>query len=180
MTTDDVNGDAAIPELTVPACRTCGGTNVLLDGWAGWSIQHQTWELEATFDNGWCRSCDAETRLFDWITVAEARKRGIRRLNDIMRQGELGAQDRIMVTPGVQGRGAGFVAAAVVAVRNFAAFTEENDPSGLREFGRLEVAGVPLYFKIDYYDPTLQTGSEDPVDPSRTARVLTILEPSEY
>lgn len=180
MRTDDADEDAAIPEPTVPACRTCGGTDVLLDAWAGWSVLKQAWELDATLDNGWCRTCDAETRWFDWITVTEARKRGIRRLNDAMRRGALGAHDRIMVTPGVEGRGAGFVAAAIVAVRSFTAFTKDIDPSGLHEFGRIDVAGVPLYFKIDYYDPALQTGSEDPADPSRTARVLTILEPSEY
>ena len=180
MKTDGADDDAAIPLPTVPACSTCGGTNVLLDAWAGWSVLKQSWELDATFDNGWCCTCDAETRLFDWIAVAEARKRGIRRLNDGMRQGELGIHDRIMVTPGVQGRGAVFVAATIVAVRSFVGFTDQNDPSGLHEFGRFAVDDVPLYFKIDYYDLTLRTGSQEPADPSRTARVLTIFEPSEY
>jgi len=179
-TTTDDDDDAPLPSPTVPACRTCGGTNVLLDAWAGWSPEKQEWELDATFDNGYCRTCNAETRHFDWITLAEARKRAIRRLNDAMRQGELGPHDRVMLTPGVAGRGDAFVTAALEAIRSFATFTEANDPSGHHDFGRFEVEGVPLYFKIDYYDPTLMIGSEDPADPSLTARVLTVLEPSEY
>ena len=180
MMKDDTDDDAAIAQPTVPVCRTCGSTSVLLDAWAVWSIPKQHWELEATCDNGWCGTCDAETRYFDWISLAEASARGIRRLNDAMRHGQIGPHDRLMMTAGVQMRGEVFVAAAVVALRAFDTFTVENDPSGHHDFGKLEVEGVPLYFKIDYYNLTLDAGSEDPADPSVTARVLTILEPSEY
>ena len=51
-----------------------------------------------------------------------------------------------------------FVTAALAAVQAFAAFTLENDPHGEHDFGSLTVSGTKLYFKIDYYDLTEQTG----------------------
>jgi uncharacterized protein DUF3768 len=33
---------------------------------------------------------------------------------------------------------------------------------------------------IDYYDPTEEFGSQDPADPTKTVRVLTILLADEY
>lgn len=37
-----------------------------------------------------------------------------------------------------------------------------------------------IFFKLDYYDPTLSFLSDDPADPSKTVRVLTIMLASEY
>lgn len=44
-----------------------------------------------------------------------------------------------------------------------------------RDRAEIEVEGHRLHFKIDYYDPTLQFGSEDPADNSLTVRVITIM-----
>jgi len=36
------------------------------------------------------------------------------------------------------------------------------------------------FFKIDYYDKTLEWGSEDPSDPEKTTRVMILMLASEY
>ena len=66
-------------------------------------------------------------------------------------------------------------------VRDFDDFTEENDPYGEHDVGVIEhpEAGT-VFWKIDYYDPTLSMGSEDPLDLSKTCRVLTILLAEEW
>jgi hypothetical protein len=43
----------------------------------------------------------------------------------------------------------------------------------------LVVAGHAVRFTIDYYDLTLEWGSEDPADPLVTVRVMTIMLPSD-
>ena len=62
----------------------------------------------------------------------------------------------------------------------FSAFTPENDPHGEHDFGSFALAGRKLFFKIDYFDATMQFGSEDPADPAKTTRVLTIMLAEEY
>jgi hypothetical protein len=59
-------------------------------------------------------------------------------------------------------------------------FSGDDDPHGERDFGAFEHQGKRLFWKIDYYDPTLSFGSEDPTDLAKTHRVLTILLASEY
>jgi hypothetical protein len=69
------------------------------------------------------------------------------------------------------------------AVAKFSDFTEDNDPHGEHDFGALSVEGVSekIFWKIDYYaDRSCQWGSEDPADPTRCFRVLTIMLASEY
>lgn len=69
---------------------------------------------------------------------------------------------------------------AVCAVRDFDAFTPDNDPLGEHDFASLAVADQRIMFKIDYYDRNLTYGSPDPADPQATTRVLTIMLASEY
>ena len=68
----------------------------------------------------------------------------------------------------------------VQAVMDFNDFTETNDPYGEHDFGAIKLDGQTLFWKIDYYDPDLRFGSEDPGDPDKTRRVLTILLAEEY
>lgn len=55
-----------------------------------------------------------------------------------------------------------------------------NDPHGEHDFGRFQAAGHTFLFKVDYYDRDFRFGSEDPADPARTARVLTLMLPEDY
>ena len=70
----------------------------------------------------------------------------------------------------------------LTCVRNFDAFRESNDPYHEHDFGACDVDGVgKVFFKIDYYaDENLEYGSEDPSDPDKCFRVLTIMLAEEY
>lgn len=102
----------------------------------------------------------------------------IRDLNDRLRQTGRGGQ--VMTTPGVRALDEAACADLVRQVRTFTAFSEDNDPYGEHDFGAVDVAGERFFWKIDYYDPTLTMGSEDPSDPEKTARVLTLMRADEY
>lgn len=58
-------------------------------------------------------------------------------------------------------------------IREFHDFGKD-DPDDEHRFGEIEHAGRPIYWKIDYYDPAGTTASDDPADPEKTTRVLTI------
>lgn len=103
----------------------------------------------------------------------------VRRQNDRFRCSGMG-RGSLMLTAGVNDRGAAFAWAAVKAVKEFRAFNRDNDPYSEHDFGSLTVEGERLFFKIDYYDPSLTAHSPDPADPAATHRVLTIMLASEY
>ena len=98
-------------------------------------------------------------------------------LNDAFRRA--GPCEDWLFTAGVREHGPAFVAASVEAVMSYVDFNPDNDPHREHDLGVFKVAGVKVWFKIDYYDETLSWGSPDPTDPSVTRRVLTILLPSE-
>ena len=102
----------------------------------------------------------------------------VRELNDAFRTSGQGG--RIVITRGVHDKGASFFAQALEQVRIFDAFAKENDPYGEHDFGSFELEGEKLYWKIDCYDKEMRYGSEDPSDPEKTTRVLTILLAEEY
>ena len=65
-------------------------------------------------------------------------------------------------------------------VRDYDDFTIGNNPYGERDFGAFDHNGQKIFWKIDYYDPSLKRGSEDPSDPEKTQRVMTIMLANEY
>lgn len=92
---------------------------------------------------------------------------------------------RKVMTSGI--RDLGLVATVEIAERvaAFDTFTNDNDPHREHDFGAFEHAGHKIFWKIDYYDrASFRTGhdmgSEDPSDPAKTLRILTIMLASEY
>ena len=110
---------------------------------------------------------------------------GIRELNDALRASadpilRLIINGQLVVTHAVAARGDDFFKRAVAAVRTFGDFNADNDPHGEHDMAFLEVDGERIFFKLDYFDPIRAMHSEDPTDPSKTERVLTIMLASEY
>src|ERR1700693_3274984 len=102
----------------------------------------------------------------------------IRRLNDAFRNSMTGG--RVMLTHGVDTLPSDVKAMVIRRVATFSDFTPDNDPHGEHDFGNFTLAGRKFFFKLDAYDAEMQFGSEDPADPSKTTRVLTIMLASEY
>jgi hypothetical protein len=102
----------------------------------------------------------------------------IRELNDRFRTTMTGG--RVMMTTGVDALPSDVKAMVIRRVATFSDFTKDNDPYSERDFGSFSLAGHKFFFKIDYFDAAMQFGSEDPADPSKTTRVLTIMLAEEY
>jgi hypothetical protein len=66
------------------------------------------------------------------------------------------------------------------AVRAFADFDADNDPWDEHGCAAIDVDGVRVVRKIDYYHRSLSGGSPDPADPDVTCRMLTIMLAEEY
>lgn len=119
------------------------------------------------------RSC-ALTKRAKTLAASER----IRVLNDWLRIH--GAGGRVMMTSGVAALDEEQHHKVVDAIRSFDAFTQDNDPHGEHDCAVLEVEGLSVMFKIDYYDLTLSSHSPNPADPSVTKRVLTVMLADEY
>lgn len=87
---------------------------------------------------------------------------------------------RYVVTPGIRALDVATQRAIVLNVAQFTAFSPDNDPYGERDFGAFTQGQHRIFWKIDYYAPDLEHGSDDPADPTKTVRVLTIMLASEY
>ncbi len=109
---------------------------------------------------------------------SQKRTARIRELNDLFRRSFVGG--RVVFTSGVRALGVAKVAALLQRLRTFNEFSADNDPYGEHDFGAFEEAGRRFFWKIDAYDPAVQYGSEDPADPSKTCRVLTLMLAHEY
>lgn len=99
-------------------------------------------------------------------------------LNDAFRSTLTGG--RVMLTSAVQRLSSFELGELLKRVRSFRSFGKDNDPNGEHDFGALDLFGQKFFWKIDYYDTSLEYGSPDPSDPSVTTRVLTIMRADEY
>jgi len=102
----------------------------------------------------------------------------IRELNDALRTTFEGGT--VVTTPLVRILGNDKLAELLQRVRTFTAFDSDNDPHGEHDFGSIEIEGRQFFFKIDYYDKSMMGGSDDPADPDKTNRVMTIMRADEY
>jgi hypothetical protein len=102
----------------------------------------------------------------------------IRELNDAFRTTLRGG--RAVMTAGVYELPDCVKAEAMMQVAAFSHFTPDNDPHGEHDFGSFTLVGRKFFWKIDYYEKLCEFGSEDPSDPEKTTRVLTIMLAEEY
>lgn len=99
-------------------------------------------------------------------------------LNDLLRTTFL--TGRVVVTEGVRALSEATREEIITKVRTFDEFSPDNDPYGEHDFGAVTVDGIKAFWKIDYYDCTLSILSDDPADPAKTCRVLTVMLAEEY
>lgn len=102
----------------------------------------------------------------------------IRMLNDNFRHTFIGGQ--VVMTRGVDALPLDTKARVFLAVQSFSNFTKDNDPQGEHDFGSFKQEAETYFWKIDYYDQEMTGGSENPADPTKTRRVLTIMRADEY
>lgn len=102
----------------------------------------------------------------------------IAELNDQCRAGHAPCQ--LILTQGISALPLCDQAAILNSIARYDRFTPDNDPYGERDFGSITHTGERIFWKIDYYAPDLQRGSDDPADPTKTVRVLTVMLAEEY
>ena len=109
----------------------------------------------------------------------QSRAKRIADLNDKFRK-NLVTGGRAYMTAGVNTKGPEFVSKTLAKVIAFDDFNADNDPHGEHDFGSFELEGEKIFWKIDYFDLAAEFGSEDPTDPKKTLRVLTVMLAEEY
>jgi hypothetical protein len=114
--------------------------------------------------------------MFDVLSPAKLAR--IRELNDTLRK-TLGG-GKVVMTANVAELGPEIKAAAIFAMAQLSDFNDGNDPNGEHDFGKFELGHYTFMFKIDYYDAELIGASEDPSDPKKTTRVLTLCFPGDW
>ena len=146
-----------------------------------------TTDVRLNEKDGYCELCDdCSVRsilflidaTFERESEAKARAARIRQLNDTLRSTFSGG--RVVTSAGVAALPDEVKAHILQRVRAFAQFDGDNDPYGEHDFAGFELNGQKYFWKIDYYDERMKWGSDDPADPKKTTRVLTIMLSNEY
>jgi hypothetical protein len=123
------------------------------------------------------------------MTDEKTRANRIASMNDeFRRQAGLALSDRrgvpgrCVMTAGVAALGRQAQAEILGRVRQFSDFTPDNDPHREHDFGAISTPdGEHIFWKIDYYaDDAMEFGADEPADPTRSFRVLTIMLAAEY
>lgn len=104
----------------------------------------------------------------------------IRELNDLARKAPDFGKCRLIFTPGIAFMTEDDKTAVMKQVSEFNTFTTDDDPYGEHDFGAFTYNGERIFWKIDYYDDTLEFGSDAPWNPAVTTRVLTVMLAEEY
>ena len=102
----------------------------------------------------------------------------IRFLNDTLRSHHSGGS--VTITAGIAQMHYKELSNIFATIAAFDAFSDDNDPYGEHDCASETIAGRKIMWKIDYYDPTMRTGSRDPADPNQTKRVMTVMLAEEY
>ena len=102
----------------------------------------------------------------------------IQKLNDMLRRQHIGG--RVLITSGVQSLGQVEMNKLLRQVAQYDQFSSHNDPWGKHDCAVLEFEGQKYFWKIDYYDKSMNFNSPDPSDPLATERVLTVMRSDEY
>ena len=105
----------------------------------------------------------------------------IAELNDKLRQNLFNpGKDKVILTHGVSNLPFDEQLRILIKVKLFNNFNAGNDPYQEHDFSRIEHNGTNYFWKIDYYNKTMDAGSDDPSNPDITTRVLTIIRSDEY
>ena len=99
-------------------------------------------------------------------------------LNDAFRKSFIGG--RVVMTAGVNALAPLTRSKLIEKVQTFDNFKPENDPYLEHDFGSFTEEGEKFFWKIDYFDPTMEGRSTNASDPTKTVRVLTIMLAAEY
>lgn len=86
----------------------------------------------------------------------------------------------LVLTAGIQALPEEVQVEILYKVRTFDEFTPDNDPHREHDFGSLTVRGHRVFWKIDYYDLSMEYHSENAVDSRVTNRVLSVMLAREY
>ena len=108
----------------------------------------------------------------------DKRAKKIRDLNDSFRRNGVGG--RIIATRAIAELPESEFNQIFAIVKTYDDFERVGNPYGENDFGAFDHNGERILWKIDYYDKSMEYGSEDPSDPAVTMRVLTILYAHEY
>lgn len=139
---------------------------------------HDWWDEWDCLCNDRCPKCNAEIEPDRHEVVEGPTSDKIRALNDRLRKSLIGGQ--VMMTAAVSALPDALRAQAITRMRTFDEFTDDNDPHREHDFGSFDIGGQKFFFKCDYYDKSMQYGSEDPSDPEQTTRVLTLMLAEDY